>query len=545
MPGVPEIDVPMVTSEAQPSPVSPKPSLGAFPGAHIGEGLSRVGETLFQIGWAEHQKAAEAIAQQKETEFQTQALALRDKYKQMFNMDAIAAHDGVTAELAKAREKIGNSLTTKHGAALYNNNSLRNMRLIQEAIDNHFETQNKSFQFGEHRKGQDLDLNVVAKLAADGNVNGAEEKIKMMQDKTRQFAGSHGLDPDTEAALITSKAAHSLVKTLVDGHSPQAVDAYKKWGEHLDRSFQDTVQKTLATQGVATAVEKLLVNLPRVDADGKTNPRGRIDQTELRKTMDAQPADEFGGRVRDKLKLEADRLDDENKRAGDQMEDRIYRLGQGRGRNGMFGIPEGTTEWEEFKALYSKRADVLVRETHTNLRRSVTEGRADEAHTGKEAFGRAASRLYEASTEELKQITPQSVAAQVRADGGRQQDIERAQAKLASMQNAKPDHIGREIPSIAREVLNSAKKRGFAAAEQFHAIEYLDSLHTAHPDWTRAQLGDDLEKHIVKGFFSTTLKVPPPGRAPQKPAQTDSNPPPGMYRKADGSVGKWNGKAWE
>lgn len=513
--GVPEIEVPTAHQEAMPSPVSQAPGPGAFSGAHVGAGLGSAAHELFSVGLESYHLAADAFAQQKETEFQTGALKLRDQYKSLYNMDAIEAHDKFTAQMAEMRQKIEETIKSKRGAKIYNNNSLRNMRLVQESIDSHFEQQNRSHQFGEYRKGQDLDVGTVARFAADGNLGAASEKITMLQEAAKKFAGSHGLDPDTESALATRKAAHALIKTMVDARDPSAQAAYKQWGGDLDPSYQATVQKTMATQGVAAEVEQILVNLPRVDSDGKTNPRGQIDAAAQRKVTDALPADERGEQVRDKLSREVARINSDFKSAGEQMEGRVVRLGRGQGPNGLFAVPEGTTEWEEFRALYPIQAEKLAKESHSNLRKVVTEGRADEAHRNREAFGRAASRLYEASPEELKQITMESVASQMRSDGA--SDTSRGEALLAKVQKSGPDVVARRIPAVTREVLNSVNSK-FARVNQWQAITYLHDLHEQKPEMTETQLGDDLSTKIAKGFFGRATLVTPE-RTQRAPAQ--------------------------
>src|SRR5712664_4131795 len=139
---VPEIEVPTVQAEARPVAQTPAPPLGAFPGAHVGAGLGKIGEELFGVGWGAYHRAAEAHAQEMETKFQTAALKLRDQYRNLYNMDAISSHEEISKKLEEARNQIEGEVHSKYGASIYRNNTLRNMRLVQESIDNHFEQQN-------------------------------------------------------------------------------------------------------------------------------------------------------------------------------------------------------------------------------------------------------------------------------------------------------------------------------------------------------------------------------------------------------------------
>lgn len=539
---VPEIKVPSAQPEGMPAVEQPAPPLASFAGAQIGAALEKGGEELFGAGMQAYHRAAEAQAQDKETEFQKKALEIRDQYKTLFNMDAIAAHGKATKALEQARTDAEAGITTKSALGLFKNNSLRNMRLIQESMDSHFEQQNKQYQFSSYKQGQDADARGVAAFAADGNLGASSEKIEEMQQKARKFAETHGLDADAAEEFATAKGAHALIKTMLDAKSSSAKAAYDQWGDKLEPSFQAAAQKTIAAQGVVQDGETLLAGLPRVDSDNKVNAKGAIYDDAFRMKIGELPADEHGGAVRSYAEAKKAKLDADFAASGRQMEDRIYRLGQGRGPHGEFAVPEESSEWQEFQALHPKLANSLRKESHSNLRRATTEGRADAAYANKEAFGREAETLYETPADQLKLMTPADVASNVRQSGGREQAIGRAQALLAKLQGGKTsDHVGKEIPSVARDVLGTVNSK-FARVNRWQAIEYLDALHSAHPDWTRAQLGDDLQTHIAKGFFGgASLSLPKP---PKTSAQKSSLPPPGRYKKADGSIGNWDGAKW-
>lgn len=539
---VPEIKVPSAQAEGMPAVEQPAPTLGSFLGAQIGAALEKGGEELFGVGMQAYHRAAEAQAQDKETQFQEKALQIRDEYKTRFNMDAVNGHGAASAALKQARADAEAGLTTKSALGLFKNNSLRNMRLIQESMDSHFEQQNRQYQFSSHKQGQDADARSVAAFAADGNLSSSSEKIEEMQQKARKFAETHGLDADAAEDLATAKGAHALIKTMLDAKSPSAKAAYEKWGDKLEPSFQAAAQKTLAAQSVVQDGETLLAGLPRVDSDNKVNAKGAIYDDAFRMKIGELPADEHGGAVRSYVEAKKAKLDADFAASGRQMEDRIYRLGQGRGPHGEFSAPQESSEWHEFQALYPKLANTLVKESHGNLRRATTEGRADAAYANKEAFGRVAESLYESPSDQLKLMTPADVASQVRQSGGGEQAIGRAQALLAKMQGSKTsDHVGKEIPSVARDVLSTVNAK-FARVNRWQAVEYLDALHSTHPDWTRAQLGDDLQTHIAKGFFGgSKLSLPAPPKASPKKS---SLPPPGRYKKPDGSIGNWDGAKW-
>src|SRR5882724_8179676 len=146
MAGVPEVEVPSVQPEAAPVVPVQGPSPGAFGGLVIGEGLSKIGEALFDEGHRSYLLAAEAMAQEKENDFQKGAFKIASKYETLYNLDAVKAHQKASIDLDILRAEIGSTIQSKHGLSIYSNNSLRNSRLAQELIDHHFERQNKSYQ---------------------------------------------------------------------------------------------------------------------------------------------------------------------------------------------------------------------------------------------------------------------------------------------------------------------------------------------------------------------------------------------------------------
>jgi len=265
-----------------------------------------------------------------------------------------------------------------------------------------------------------------------------------------------------------------------------------------------------------------------------------IDSDEYRAALAKLPADTHGGAVREYVETKKAKLDNDAKAAGEQMEGRVRRSAQKVGPEGV----QDTADWQEFSALYPTRRDRLLDEWHKKARRATVEERADAAHAGREAFGRVAEYLREASSEEVAAMTMDSVADQVRSSGGRAQDVERTQALLTKLQKEPADAVGRRIPTISRAVLNTVNTR-FARTNQWQAIEYMEGLHTQHPDWTPMQLGKDLSEHIKKGFFGgRSLELPKP-KPSQNPAKQSDMPPPGKYRKPDGSIGTWDGVKWQ
>lgn len=272
---VTETQTPGVQPDSQAAPVQPAPSLGAFRGAAVGEGLDKIGTALFHVGWEAHMQAAEAQAQKQETKFMDVSLKLRDSYKLLSNEDAIKLHPEVTAKLAKAREDLGNALTSKHGLQVYNTNTLRNTRIVQEHIDQHFEAQNKSYQLLQFKNAQHGDAELLGALGDVGHYSADEvDKVaEAIEARTFAFADSHGIDDETAEQMANAdvqKGTDMLFKRLMA--QKRAADPVLVKRE-LDRlsakdwvhpNVQSRVIGQLGSTGVISDVNKIIAASERL-----------------------------------------------------------------------------------------------------------------------------------------------------------------------------------------------------------------------------------------------------------------------------------------
>lgn len=299
---VPEIQVPDATPEAMPVPQSSAPPLGAFSGADVGGALSKIGDELFGEGWNEYHKAIEAVAQDKENQFQSKALALRDQYRNLGNMDAITAHSKFTDALENLRQEVGQSIGSKYGSTLYNSNSLRNSRLVQESIDSHFEQQNRSYQDMVYKDGNGLDTTALASLAADPKFDPAKVQLKtdMIMERTKNYEMAHGVPAEqaeehAKKQLGVSLDAYFDVLTNKDsGRSTSEIKSeYDKWNSQglLDKHVQVKVMASGQALEARAAVRDIVEGTKRLvnDAkfDGHPDPDGEPDFTSIdRKVFD-------------------------------------------------------------------------------------------------------------------------------------------------------------------------------------------------------------------------------------------------------------------
>lgn len=287
---VPELQMPSVQSEATPTPQAVPVNVGSA--GEVGAGIGKVGDALFQEGYREYHLAAETFAQQKENQFQDQALVLRDKYKNLFGDDAVKAHSDYSAELTKLRDTIGKTINSKYGFNLFDNGSRRNARFVQESMDSHFETQDRVFQDKTYKTAQFLDTKALASFAAQDDYNPAliEEKIRGIGLRAARRAERLGLDPSDFAKQAIGTSLDGLFDVLGARKDPELLKAeYEKYNakDLLDKSQQIKVMTQIHGSEAQQTAVSVMAATPRVNAAGSKalDVDARIDESAARAAL--------------------------------------------------------------------------------------------------------------------------------------------------------------------------------------------------------------------------------------------------------------------
>lgn len=260
---VPQIQVPTEGDDQLPTTVIPTAAPGAF-GAGAGEGLEKAGGAIFQEGFKEYHAAAEATAQLAEAEFQTRAFKLRDEYKNLYGDKAISSHTQYSQAVDDLFTSTAAGLKSKYATALFKNGGMRNARLVQEGMDQHFEQQNKVFQFGAFKKLQASDTHAVAKLGEnyDANEGAIDDKLETVYKRgLATYSQSYSAaDAEILAKQDKSVAADALITSLAK--SPSLPKALAKYGDVLDAKQKSAAELAAGSQEASAAAKQAIFGTP-------------------------------------------------------------------------------------------------------------------------------------------------------------------------------------------------------------------------------------------------------------------------------------------
>lgn len=564
MPGVPEINVPTVQGDSTPLVQTPAPGAGAF-GAGIGAGLTAIGEGLHSYGMDSYHAAVKATAQEKETEFQTEALKLRDQYRTKFNMDAISAHGPITKALEDARKRIVASIPTKSGQSLFNDNSLRVQRFAQESIDSHFETQNKQYKVVVQKNADFADARTVASnsLPVQGEVYDPtknEALIEHQKARSLEFAKSHGMDDETAdqyAANSVQKTTDAMFKALLKAgklgtvSSEQIQNELKKYTDKgmVSANVQSTATATIGGLGVTQWVNKTMAKLDteRYDYRGNYTPEGHIPQAKFDEQLGNLSIGDpqYEAKVK-MLTEEYNRRTASDASAGRQLANQVV-------RDGVVGR-EDSELWQKYKDLHPIQAEELKQKFERTKFQRYRQDRFIQSDDSKRAYGVTREHLDSLTKEQLTQVTKDDVQAWVRnasKSGTPDEDqVARGLEHLDKLQNNKLDQTEKQFKEIAlRELTLGLKKKGDVQENLAKAKEMLDSWHKADPKLSALDLGAKLKEQFVRGkngAFNSDWAVlgakTPFETAPARPVK--KVPDTRQSKTINGETRVWDGKAW-
>lgn len=562
MPGVPEINVPQVQEGSTPVVQVPAPGAGAF-GATIGEGLTKIGEGLHSYGMDSYHAAVKATAQDAETKFQLEAERIKTEYSTKFNMDAISTRDATEAKIIKLREQYRNSIPTKSGQALYNDNSLRRQGFVLESIDSHFKTQNKSYQIVIQKNADFADAKTAATSALEGPYDPAKNEDLIIRQKERNlaFAKSHGMDDETAeqyAVNSVQKTTDAMFKALLKAgklgtvSSEQIQSELKKYSDKgmVSADVQSTVAATIGGLGVTQWVNKTMAKLDteRYDYRGNYTPEGHIPQAKFDEQLGNLKTDDpqYEAKVK-MLTEEYNRRNASYRSAGNELANQVVRMGEiGR---------EDSALWQKYKNLHPIQAEELKQKFERSRFQRFRQDRFIQTDDSKRAYGTVRDHLDSLTKEQLAQVSKDDVESWTRTasqSGTPDEDqIARGKEHLDKLMNNKLDPTEKQFKEIALRQLNLGLKKKADVQENFaKAKEMLDAWHTADPKLSPLDLEAKLKEQFIlgkNGKFGSDWKIlgakTPFELAPVRPVK--KSVPPGRYiNPITKQPGTWDGSKW-
>jgi len=275
----PEIQEASVQQEATPVVSQQTPGVGSYAGATVGQALDVAGDALWKIGTQEYQRAMQAKAQQAESNAQREMQQVRDGYaSKQFGENAVKTHQQTSDALEAIRTKYEHSIPSKMGRNVYNNATLKILRMSQEGVDSHFERQNKVFQNDQFLSVAQNNTKEIATQARDNPANA----LKLLRDlpaRARQQAEGQGKEGEAADAFVSKIMQAPTQAYLVglthnlDVTPTQLDEAYEKYGTVLTDAGRKSVEAAIFKKSVAWTASAIVDTLPVVayDARGRYN----------------------------------------------------------------------------------------------------------------------------------------------------------------------------------------------------------------------------------------------------------------------------------
>jgi hypothetical protein len=447
---VPTLNAPSVQPEAQPTQAEPIPHVSTAPA----EGLTSIGKEIWGIGWEEYHKAAEAFAQQKETEFQTEALRIRNEYKQKFGMEAVGRHQSVTQALADARERILGTISSKYAQSVYNNSTLRIHRYAQEAVDGHFEAQNKAVQFGSYQAKQNANVRDIADFARDSEKQA--EFIKKAEEIARKQYSDAAPDAlEAQVKIAQGKVAEAIIRKLGDAGDPGLNDAVKKWGGLVHESVLEGAQRASIKKHVANSTHQIFQGVKSVDARGVENPYGAPDETTVLKNLHKMKDDPQFKEIQHQVRQELADAKALQEARSDKLAKRIRMAAQ---EGGGFDLDRGrvsTADIAELNSLAPEKLTVLQDHARNREQSILRAGEHAVDRANKQAFESIALKITKMSDDDLKSYNEDKLAVDMLRDHPGISDgaQERASVFLKRWQTVKPDAFERQALQMVHKMV--------------------------------------------------------------------------------------------
>jgi hypothetical protein len=262
MPPVPEIQAPNVEPERLPAPAVPAPSLGAFSGAAVGEGIKDIAHVATGVAVDRYMNASKDLARAGEIHYLNYVMQKADEYKTLPPEKALASHDKYTADINAKMQEISDSMPGFASRSAFENGAMRNLRIAQELINGQFEHHTRALHDKSITEKFKASAFAIGKLPPDSAAEMFKDLKKEAMDEAA-YQGKSGEAAEAYAAIKLQGPAHAIVKV-----HPELLDQYDSY---LTPSQVDGAQRELAKRHVASTVHAIVDAQPRIDAMGREN----------------------------------------------------------------------------------------------------------------------------------------------------------------------------------------------------------------------------------------------------------------------------------
>jgi len=196
---VPYEGFPQVAAEARPTPevstAAPPAAFGANTAAalsHLGAGLERSGDELFQRALAMQQLHNQTEASEANVNFMIEAGKIHADYGALQGKAAVDAYPKYAQDLKELQQKIGGGLSNPMARRMYDADSRSTMARTIFNGAGHAASQQKQWAIGTAKAT--IDLNAKAASDDPSDDVGFQDKLNRVHQSTAELAGLHGYD---------------------------------------------------------------------------------------------------------------------------------------------------------------------------------------------------------------------------------------------------------------------------------------------------------------------------------------------------------------
>lgn len=540
MPSVPTTGGPDVQSEALPTPFQQAPPAGAFPFA-AGAATTELSGEIGKIATDERGITNRTMANDATNKYIVKSEDIVNEYRSLPGEAALEKHDAYVAKLDQLRQTFKGSLPSRHAQAEFADGT--NSQFFRETVSmaSHMTQQRQAVYARVDKDTISVGAKTFSQAAIeDQNLQHTDGVWDDLEKRVRQGVLDHtgltGKAADEEVTARMSTVAHAALLGAAKAGSPNLSHLIERYGSYVDASAREQFENVSGEQSAQRAAASTFAGLPRVDLDGKGNVNGFVPETAVIAAKAALPATPQGDKARAMLDREARAAKESFDAAGAQLQSKVLRQGQGLGPRGQFGVPVGSPEWAELRALHSGLAEALI-ERATRL--DVTaQTHADAAlkRSSADARGTVSAQLSVMSQDALKALKPEDVMrmALERNPGIGGEDLARLSDKLKKLQGSGVDPVEKQFPQIAQRALRAMYKDHPEQAElnMGRATSVLEDLHAADPKLDAGAL----ESAVASAFHKSGWFGKAPGESYQRqtrPAQAARPKPPNELELPD------------
>lgn len=519
---VPELQVPSVQPDATPTPQITPQDVGSA--GKVGEGVEKIGDELFKVGYSEYERASQTFAQSKENDFQAKSQDLLDKYKLLQGVNAVNAHTKYIDDVAKLRESIGKEIPSKRGFDLYDNGSRRNERFAIAGANQHFETQSKQHDDQVDKTGLHYDTKAMVDLGSREAYDrqAVMQQLGVMHDRASARADRAGLEGVDREEFIKGRLGvglDGLFDALAARHDPDLLK--QEYAKFNGKGLLDKTQQIKATTQIygseAKQVAMDLVNAaPKSTIDADSLPDFADVRRGLQEMGAGWPAEKMSLALREVDQLEKDRRDSHAALMGQHLQSIIAvstnngthapHIDVAKSAASLGWVSRNDPTGNVIAKLWAQDASASARIDSAKHRADVASDRANLA-----TINASLVKMASEDPAQFKDMNPVKLSAYLGGMALTADAEKKSYALLKTLQGHEAKSGGVAALNADVKALSSPFKNVPLQMVRFQeaATDYAINLMTRHPEMKRDQLRKSIEEFRAGDWKSYSVDTDP------------------------------------